>query len=320
MSSTTLDVVSVGEALVDFLPAQPGARVRDVATWHKCLGGAPANVAVGVSRLGARAAMVGVTGDDELGHFIAEELAREGVEVARVRFTAEGKTGIGFISLTATGERSFLFYRQNAAEFQLCLADIDHAYLGAAKVLHLGTNSLLLPTARAASLAAATAAHARGQIVSCDPNLRLHLWKDRSDLRALLDQLLPHCTIVKLSDEETQFVTDEADPSAALAALKAKGIAWPIVTLGAAGAAVLVHGEEVRVPAPRVEVVDTTGAGDGFMAGLLFQVTRIASTRAAVEALTVEQVRAIATFGCRVGARVVTKLGAVAGLPRLHEL
>jgi fructokinase len=317
---TRFDVIALGEALVDFMPDKAGGRVRDVEKWKKCLGGAPANVTVGVSRLGGRSAMCGVTGEDELGHFIAEELAREGVDVSRVRHTTEGKTGIGFVSLTAEGERSFLFYRHQAAEFQLCLSDVDHGFLGSAKVLHLGTNSLLLPSAREASLAAARAAKARGQIVSCDPNLRLHLWKEPAELRALLDQLLACCTVVKLSDEEIEFVTSEREPVRALAALRKMGVALPIVTLGAKGAVLLVAEDQVTVPAPKVQVVDTTGAGDGFMAGLLFGLTRDASSRAQVEALTAAQLEPMARFACRVGSAVVTRLGAVAGLPRMAEL
>lgn len=314
------DVIALGEALVDFLPERPGARVRDVETWKKCLGGAPANVVVGIARLGGRSGMCGVTGEDELGHFITEELAREGVDVTHVRHTAEGKTGIGFISLTAEGERSFLFYRHQAAEFQLGMQDIDHAFLASARVLHLGTNSLLLPSAREASLAAARAAKARGQIVSCDPNLRLHLWKEPAQLRALLDELLECCSVVKLSDEEIEFVTGEKEPTRALACLRSRGVALPIVTLGAKGAALLPGGVEVWVPSPSVQVVDTTGAGDGFTAGLLFSVTRVASNHAQLAALTAAQLEPMARFACRVGARVVTKLGAIAGLPRMAEL
>ncbi len=315
----SFDVISLGEALVDFLPEKAGMRVRDVETWRKCLGGAPANVVVGISRLGGKAAMCGVTGEDELGHFITEELAREGVDVERIRHTPLGKTGIGFISLTATGERSFLFYRLQAAELQLGLADIDHAFLARGRVLHLGTNSLLLPSAREASLTAAKGAKNRGQIVSCDPNLRLHLWKDPGELRALLDQLLPHCTVVKLSDDEMQFVTGESECRPALKKLRAMGVALPIITRGRKGAILLAE-DFVEVPAPSVEVVDTTGAGDGFMAGFLFQLTRVASTRAEVEALTSRELEPMARFGCRVGARVVTRLGAIAGLPRMNEL
>src|SRR5690349_19900742 len=99
------DVISLGEALVDFLPLKTGSKLRDVETWVKSMGGAPANVVVGVSRLGGRSAMCGVTGADEFGHFIAEELAREGVDVSHLRLTPDARTGIGFISVTATGER-----------------------------------------------------------------------------------------------------------------------------------------------------------------------------------------------------------------------
>ena len=102
-----MDVISLGEALVDFLPNRRGKRVREVTNWTPCLGGAPANVAVGLSRLGAKSGLVGVTGDDEFGHFLKQGLEREGVDVRHLRQTEEGKTGLGFVSLTHSGERSF---------------------------------------------------------------------------------------------------------------------------------------------------------------------------------------------------------------------
>ncbi len=313
------DVISLGESLVDFLPQQTGGSVRDVQTWVRSLGGAPANVAVGVRRLGGRTAMCGVTGDDEFGHFIAEELAREGVDVGHLRLTTQGRTGIGFIAVAADGARSFLFYRHQAAEFQLCLDDVDQAFLASAKVLHLGTNSLLLPPAREASLTAAATAKARGQLVSCDPNLRLHLWKDPRELKALLDALLPSCAMVKLSDEECAFITGHAEPARALRWLEQQGVLLPVVTLGARGAVARVQGCDVAVPAPAVEVLDTTGGGDGFMSGLLLEVTKLATSREQLAALTPQQLEPIARFACRVGSRVVTKLGAIAGLPRQGE-
>ena len=164
------------------------------------------------------------------------------------------------------------------------------------------------------------AAKARGQLVSCDPNLRLHLWKDPAQLRELLDQLLPQCAIVKLSDEESPFVTGQADPVQALASLRAVGVLLPVVTLGERGAVALVQQTVVAVPAPQVTVLDTTGAGDGFMAGLLSRLTVEISSREALAALTPAQVEPILRFGCRIGSRVVTALGAIAGLPRTDDL
>jgi fructokinase len=317
------DVVCLGEALVDFLPDRRGARVRDVTRWTPSLGGAPANVAVGVRRLGGTSALVGVTGDDEFGHFLKERLEREGVDAARVRQTTEGKTGLGFVSLTREGERSFTFYRQRAAETFLGRGDVAAArpLLARAKVLHVGTNSLLHGEARAAVQGAVRDAFEAGRLTSADPNLRLHLWKEPAVLQRLLWRLLRRCAVVKLSDEEIAFVTGTTDVDDALARLEARGVLVPVVTMGARGAALRFRGQTVRVPAPRVRVVDTTGAGDGFMAGFLFALTRQYGSRAELlDKGDLETLEAHARFGCLVGSRVVTKLGAVAGLPTQRQL
>jgi fructokinase len=316
------DVICLGEALVDFLPDARGQRVRDVTRWTPCLGGAPANVTVGVARLGGRAALVGVTGDDEFGWFLHERLQAEGVDTRYLRHTGEGKTGLGFVSLTPTGERSFTFYRQRAAETFLDERDTRRAQraISRATVLHVGTNSLLQARARAAVQAAVQGSFDAGRITSSDPNLRLHLWKDPAVLRRLLHRLVARLGVLKLSDEEIPFVTGTRDVDEALRWLARKGVALAVVTLGERGAALRFRGETRRVPAPKVRVIDTTGAGDGFTSGLLAELSSAVTSRAQLEALSVDDVEAMAHFACRVGARAVTKLGAVAGLPTRKEL
>ena len=311
----TFDVVSLGEALVDFLPERPGQAVRDVPRWVRCLGGAPANVAVGVSRLGGRSAMAGVTGDDEFGHFIASELRREGVDTSALRHTKNGKTGLGFVSLTTTGERSFIFYRLKAAEYLLDRSALDLNLLARSTVLHCGTNSLLTPQARLASLTAARLAKKAGRLVSCDPNLRLHLWRDTSVLQKLIRSLIPLCSILKLSDEEVGFVTGTTNVARALRTLETWGATVAIVTRGAAGATLRSRGKTISVPAPKVKVLDTTGAGDGFMAGFLYTLTRTVKTRADLATIELNTLEHCARIGCIAGSQVVTKLGAIAGLP-----
>ncbi|MFO0598607.1 MAG: carbohydrate kinase [Myxococcaceae bacterium] len=317
-----VDVVCLGEALVDFLPSARGQLVRDVKQWTPCLGGAPANVAVGLSRLGARSALVGVTGDDEFGHFLKNGLAREGVDVSRTRQTKEGKTGLGFVSLTLGGERSFTFYRTRAAETFLCAADVRRAraLIDRAKVLHVGTNSLIHAEARAGVLEAIERAHGRGQITSTDPNLRLHLWKDPSILKRLLHRLFRFCAVVKLSEEEILFATGTSKVDRALGFLEKKGVALAFVTRGPKGASGLFMGQRFDVPAKKVKVIDTTGAGDGFTAGLLFGLTRTYSSREELELGDPDAIAGHARFGCVVGSAVVTRLGAVAGLPSRAEL
>lgn len=316
------DVVCLGEALVDFLPSSRGKRVRDVKTWHPCLGGAPANVSVGLARLGAKAALVGVVGADEFGAFLKAGLEREGVDVSRLRQTTKGRTGLGFVSLTEKGERSFTFYRTQAAETFFDAQDTRAArsLLSSTRVLHVGTNSLVSPRARAAVLEAMRQARKAGRITSIDPNLRLHLWPDHRSLARLLGQLLSTCAIVKLSHEENAFVTGKRSPERALEWLEAKGVVLGVVTLGEQGAVFRFRGEVRRVPARRVRVVDTTGAGDGFTAGLLYGVTRQYGSRAELEQGDVEAIEGHARFACVVGSHAVTKLGAVAGLPTLGQL
>jgi fructokinase len=316
----SLDVVCFGETLVDFLPSAPGQRVRDVPSWRPCTGGSPANVAVGLARLGLRSAMLGVVGSDEFGHFLRERLASEGVDVSHLRQTAEARTGLVFISLDERGERSFTYFRTRSAEFLLGAADVDLDFLLRAKAVHCGSNSLHRQEAREATLRMMELARGADRIVSCDPNLRLHAWEDPSELRGLLGHMLPLCTVVKLSEEEIGFATGTDVPDEALARLAAMGVPLPVVTLGERGAVLLWKGEHLHVPAPRVTVLDTTGAGDGFVAALLHGLVRWYGGARALSGASREELMALATFACEVGTRVVKRFGAVDGLPRAEEL
>ncbi len=312
------DVICLGEALVDFLPSKRGQRVREVTRWQPSIGGAPANVAVGLARLGRKSALVGVTGDDEFGHFLREGLTAEGVDTRWLRQTNEGKTGLGFVSLTAQGERSFTFYRTRAAETFLNVSDTRRARaaIDRATFAHIGTNSLLQPEARAAVLSVVKRRQGRRQLLSSDPNLRLHIWPRPQVLKELLSTLLPACDVVKLSEEEIHFVTGTDDVDRALTRLESRGIRLPIVTLGASGAAFRWRGDTVRVSAPKVRVIDTTGAGDGFMSGLLSVLSGAVTSQRELVSLGTSDLERAVRFGCTVGSRVVQKLGAVRGLPR----
>lgn len=315
-----LDVVCMGETLVDFLPAESGRKVREVSAWAPAIGGSLANVSVGLARLGARSGLVTVVGEDEFGHLLRERLAAEGVDVSHLRQTAEARTGLVFISLDARGERSFTFFRTRSAEFLLGERDVDAAFLARTRVLHWGSNSLHLPEARVAVQRAVELVRGAGRIVSCDPNLRPHAWANPEDVKGVLARLLPLCTVVKLSEEEMAFVIGTTDVRQALEYLRGLGIALPVVTLGEKGAAFLWQGEVVHVPAPQVRVVDTTGAGDGFVASFLFGLTRRYGDTQALLGATRESLAELATFACSVGSRVVERLGAVAGLPRAEEV
>jgi len=300
----TLDAVCFGETLVDLLPDRRG-RLRDCESFQAHSGGAPANVAVGLARLGLRAGFVGVVGDDEFGHLLGRKLAEERVEAA-LRFTAEAKTGVWFVSLDAGGERSF-FTPTGADSADKLLDERDVARVPPARIFHCGSSSHIRPAAQQALRSAVRAARGRGVTVSFDPNVRAHLWRDLRELRALCDDVVPLCDVVKLSEDEVEPCLGVRDPASALDRLHALGVQLACVTLGARGAMARRGNETAQVPAPQVEVVDTTGAGDGFLAALL-----------ASDPLR-SPLSATLRFACAVGSRVCTRLGAVAGLPSRSE-
>lgn len=312
MVGRALDVLCFGESLVDLLPDRRG-RLRECGSFTVHSGGAPSNVAVGLARLGRPVGLCGVLGDDELGRLLERKLTAEGIR-ASFRFTQEAPTGCWFVALDQDGNRSFFSPSgAGSADKRLAREDAERAEIGAARFLHFGSSGHVRPEGQEALFVALARARAAGTLVSFDPNVRAHLWADPADLRALCLRALPSCDVVKLSDDESEAVLGEPDPRRAARRLGALGVQLACITLGAKGALALRGDDELWVEAPRVEVVDTTGAGDGFMAGLL-SLLAAPRTPPIAEIPTERLLRAL-RFGCALGSRVCTKLGAVAGLP-----
>ena len=301
-----LDAVCFGEALVDLLPDRRG-KLSHCERFDVHSGGAPANVAVGLSRLGLRSAFVGVVGDDEFGRLLARRLEAEGVETL-LRFTPQAKTGVWFVALDENGERSF-FTPTGARSADKLIDESDVGRVPPARIFHCGSSAHVRPEARPALKLAVRRARERGMAVSFDPNVRAHLWNDLRELTALCAEVLPLCDVVKLSEDEVAACLGEAlAPEGALLRLEQLGVRLGCVTLGARGAVARRDGVTLSAPALQVDVVDTTGAGDGFVAGLLAQ-----------DPLRCEDLSRALRFACAVGSRVCTCLGAVAGLPRRAE-
>ncbi len=310
-----LDVLVLGEALVDLLPDRRG-RLEDSERFEVCSGGAPANVATGLARLGLRVAFRGVVGDDPFGRLLAHRLEREGIECA-LRFTRDRPTGMWFVALDERGERDFFSPNGRfSADKLVAPADVDRALLSRARWLHVGSSAHVLPAAQDALREAVAAARGAGVRVSFDPNVRRHLWDDLAPLRRLCADVLPSCDVAKVAADEAELCTGERDPERAAARLHEMGVALACVTLAHEGALVRRGADVLHVPAERVEVVDTTGAGDGFVAGLLSVLAR-AGRVASLPRAELERAVRVAN---RVAARVVGRVGAVAGLPRAGEI
>ncbi|HYZ90435.1 MAG TPA: carbohydrate kinase [Myxococcales bacterium] len=305
---TALDVLCFGEALVDLLPDRRG-KLRDCERFSVHSGGAPANVAVGLARLGLRTAFCGVVGDDEFGHLLDRKLRDEGIET-RFRFVREARTGLWFVALDERGERSFFSPGgPDSADKMVIEEDALAAPIERAGWLHCGSSCHVRPQAQRALQTIVRRAHAASVRVSFDPNVRAHLWRDLRALRALCESVFPMCTIVKLSDDECETCVGERDPERVALRLRDAGVRLICITRGERGASALRGDKWFHAGAPAVEVADTTGAGDGFVAGLLSRLAR--DPEPSDEAL-----QSALEFACTVGSSVCTKLGAVAGLPR----
>ncbi len=299
-----MTVICLGEILVDFVAREAGVSVGEAASFQRVMGGAPANVAVGVSRLGRSSAFLGCVGDDPFGRFLTAELRAEGVDVAGLQTTAAARTSLAFVSLDAAGERSFVFFRQPGADMLLAAAQLDRARLSRARIFHFGSFSLSAEPAASATREALRLARAGGALISYDPNLRLHLWPDAEAARRAILPLIDQADILKLNAEELPILTVDGDARS----LWRNSLRALIVTDGGRGARLITPSGEWRAPGFRVRTVDTTGAGDAFVAALL---ARLAEQPNALAAAPEETLR----YACAAGALATTARGATTAMP-----
>jgi fructokinase len=299
-----MSVVSFGELLIDFVAQQPGVTVGDAFSFQKAPGGAPANVAVAVSRLGRDSAFLGQVGDDPFGHFLADVLDAEGVDISGLRFSSVARTALAFVSLTAEGERSFVFYRHPSADMLMQPEAVALEVLQDKQIFHFGSITMIGEPSRSATLAAVQAALDAGLFISYDPNLRMSLWPDAASARAGMLLGVDYAHLLKISDEELEFMTGGRDVSP----LWRPHTRLIAVTHGARGATVYTRSGQQHAPGFSVRTVDTTGAGDGFVAGLLVSLLDYG------EEYT-NHLDTILRFANAVGALTTTQYGAIPALP-----
>jgi fructokinase len=298
-----MSVVCMGELLIDFVALESGVTVGEASGFVKAPGGAPANVCVAVARLGIPAAFVGQVGDDPFGHHLADVLRRDGIDVSGLRFSAEARTMLAFVSLGPDGERSFSFYRNPSADMLMRPEDVAYDVIDRARIFHYGSISLIEEPSRSAMLAALRHARAKGLLISYDPNLRLSLWRSAQDAKAGMLEGLEFANILKVSEEELEFLTGGHD----VAPLWHDALKLIVVTRGSGGSSAYTRTRRVDAPGYAVQAVDTTGAGDGFVAGMLAGILEHGIDDAPLPTLL--------RFANAVGAIATTQKGAIPALP-----
>ena len=304
-------VVAIGELLIDFVPQQKGCALDEVTHFERVAGGAPANVATAVARLGNPAAMISQVGEDAFGTHILKVLHANGVDTQWVFRTGRANTGLAFVSLDATGNREFSFFRNPSADLFLYQEQVTDAMFADCAVLHFCSVDLVDWPVKAAHRRAIELAKQAGAIVSFDPNIRLPLWSSPEACQAAIREFLPYADLVKLSDDEIEFVTGCTDEREAAQKLFDMGCRLVLITRGANGSAVYTPQTQAFGRTISVPVVDTTGAGDSFIGSFLYQLTRDGVAADALANLNEAQLTAYLEFSAQYASLTVQHKGAV---------
>jgi fructokinase len=311
-------VICLGEVLIDFVATDSGQPLSAAPTFIRAPGGAPANVAVAVSRLGNRAAFVGKIATDMFGRFLRETLAIEAVDLRGLVEDPSTRTALAFIGSDGNAGRAFVFYHEGMADTSLRVDDLGRAreLIEHAKLFHFGSVTLSAEPSVSATLEAATYARRSGCLVSFDPNVRLELWDSPSRAHQTTMEALRLVDVLKVSNDELEFLAGTTDPVEACCLLRARGPRLVAVTLGSDGCYYDAGSSCGYVPGVHVNVVDTLGAGDAFLGGLLVGLATSADGLLDDRPALIQALH----FANAVGALTTTRYGAIPALPRLPEV
>ncbi|OON36998.1 aminoimidazole riboside kinase [Izhakiella australiensis] len=294
----------IGDASVDLVPDEAGR-------YLKCPGGASANVAVSLARLDARCAFIGRLGLDPVGHFLAQILRREGVDIAQLKLDPQLKTAVLMVELADDGERTFSYLVTPGADSFVCCDDLPA--FSAGEWFYFNSIGLTREPSRTACLTGAGRIRSAGGFVLFDVNLREAMWPDRSEIKPQIEQAIALADICKISADELCQLTATSDWRDARSYVRDLGCPVSVISLGAQGAYLINQGVEQHFPAVSARVVDTTGAGDAFVGGLLSELARLQAWRSS----PLDRAINSANY-C--GAAAVTRRGAMTALPDAQAL
>ncbi len=311
---------TIGEVLIDFIANQKQCKLKDVTSFEKVLGGAPANVAVSVARYGGQASMITQVGKDAFGDYLIETLASNGVNTSCIKQTKEANTGLAFVSVQENGERDFSFFRNPSADLLLKSAEIKEEWFEKGDYLHFCSVDLVDSPMKQAHKQAIQFVKGKNGLISFDPNVRLSLWDNSADCKSAILEFLPLANIVKISDEELTFITGEENEEKALQSLFVGDVQIIVYTKGKDGATILTKNKTFHHPGYLVEVEDTTGAGDAFIGSFLYVLLSNHVTKETLISFVNERHHDLLAFANAGGALTTTGRGAMGALPTLEQV
>ena len=311
-----MDVVALGELLIDFTCLSTDEQGYPTMAAHP--GGAPANFLAALAKFGAKTAMLGKVGNDAFGKMLTATLKNAGIDTRGVVAAEDVFTTLAFVTLDETGNREFSFSRKPGADTCITFEELDLSLINEAKVFHFGTLSLTDEPARTATCRAVEYAKQRGKLITFDPNLRKPLWDNPSETKAQMLWGLQQADVVKISDEEVDFLFDLSPEEGARHILDRFGVKLVFVTCGAEGCFFRNPMASGHVPSlSGIKAVDTTGAGDIFGGSAVWKLLQLGK---APETLTEAELLEVSRFACAGAGLSTERFGGISGVPALADV
>lgn len=309
------DVVAMGELLIDF--TMNGKSEQGNPLFEANPGGAPCNVLAILKKYGKETGFIGKVGSDQFGQMLKGILEEVGIDTAGLVMDAGYNTTLAFVHTAEDGDRTFSFYRKPGADMMLAEGEINYEMIDNTKIFHFGTLSMTDNPAREATKAAVAYAKAHGKLISFDPNLRPPLWENLADAKEAIAYGLEIADIVKIADNEIEFMTGKSDMNEAIEVLTAQyDIKLLLVTLGKDGSVAIYNKERVFVPGFIQEnTIETTGAGDTFGGSVLAYVCEHG-----IEHLTKDNLMQMLTLANAGASLITTRKGALRVMPEMSEI
>lgn len=305
----------IGEALIDLIAHTKGQALDQVTTFERVAGGAPANVAAVVASLGGRSSLITKLGNDAFGDYLVATLNAKGVGVEHIFRTSEANTALAFVSVKEDGDRDFSFYRNPSADLLMSAEELEKEWFNRHDILHFGSVDLVESPMKHAHRQAIEWVIQAGGIVSFDPNVRTSLWHDLDVYKQTINEFLPYAHILKVSEDELEFITGMSDETQAIASLFQGNVKMVLYTKGANGASIYTKNHVYEAPAFSIKVADTTGAGDAFMGGMLYQLLINEATVSTLDQFVAQNGAEALRFANATGALVASVKGAIDVLP-----
>lgn len=312
----SIDVIALGELLIDF--AECGSSNQGNPLYEACPGGAPCNVLALLNKMNKKTAFIGKVGDDMFGSMLRDVITSAGIDARALSVSKDVHTTLAFVKTFEDGDRDFSFYRNPGADMMLYKEDLPTDMLNDTRIFHFGTLSMTHPEVREATKTAIDIAKKAGALISFDPNLRPPLWESLEDAREQISYGLSVCDILKIADNEIEFMLGETDFEKAAAILKSNYPQIKIlnITAGANGSYCFYEDKKVYVPSFKLGgTIETTGAGDTFCGSVLNYVCEHG-----IDHLTDEQITEMLRFANAAAYLVTTKKGAIKAMPEYHDV